>query len=96
VTSFTVLTGTRNLEFVVHRTGCRDIERTVKQQFPFVSTYEIDGEDVEQAIAAEVQVFTDQDQGWNRGDFYVNACCHKSAVEQVVAEGGYTNAWPPK
>lgn len=56
-------------DFVVHRHGCRDIATRWG-----TADWQIHGVDVEAAIAAEVDVYQAQDQGWERKHFHVMPC----------------------
>jgi len=64
-------------EWEVHAPGCRDIARTVNACAGRVETWEIAGADVDAAIAAEVAVYTDQDQGWTAEDHHVMGCARR-------------------
>ena len=55
-------------EFVVHKHGCRDVARSGG------ANWQIEGDDVEAAIAAEVEVYQSQDQGWTREHHHVMPC----------------------
>ena len=80
--SFTILhTGGASdakAEWEVHRTGCRDIERTLRRS-PFVDIYpSVVAATAEQVVAAEVEVYTAQDQGWTAADHRILPCCRKN------------------
>ena len=55
-------------EFVIHKAGCRDVARQGG------ASWQIWGEDVESAIAAEVEAYQEQDQGWTREHHHVMPC----------------------
>jgi len=64
-------------EWEVHATGCRDIARTLRRS-PFIDAYPpMMAESAEALVAAEVEVYTDQDQGWTAEDHKIFPCCRK-------------------
>ena len=78
MTTFTILStgGSANAtsEFEVHATSCRDIARKTHSD-PFVLAFDM-GEwpSAEALVAAEVEVYTDQDQGWTADDHRIMGC----------------------
>jgi hypothetical protein len=74
--SFVMLTGVRDdKEFHIHGAGCRDIKRGVQQGKYWDAGFAQMAVSAEALVEAEVQVFTDQDQGWTANDFKVFPCC---------------------
>lgn len=69
-------TSTDFTEFHVHAAGCRDTRNGSKYWDAEIATYLVQEADTaEDLVAAEVQVYTDQDQGWTAEDHRIFPCC---------------------
>ena len=58
-------------EFEIHKPGCRDIAKHVANR---ASEWLISGSDVNDAVQAEIDVYQDQDQGWDWEHFHIMPC----------------------
>ena len=63
------------VEWEVHAEGCRDVARKLRVD-PFVDAYTAPAESAEALVESEVQVYTDQDQGWTADDHRIYPCCN--------------------
>jgi hypothetical protein len=58
-------------EFEIHKTDCRDIKQHKNSG---VTEFPIEGGDVIEAVQREIDVYQDQDQGWDWGHFTIMPC----------------------
>lgn len=61
--------------FILHKAGCRDIERTMKGRH--VTSFDLEAPDATTCVEQQVADFDDQDMGFTADDFKICPCARK-------------------
>lgn len=81
-------------EFEVHAAGCRDIARTVARS-PFVEAFpSVEAPSAEALVAAEVEDYDAQDQGWTAADHLILPCCKTRKTAKAKARAAAAKPKP--